>query len=153
MLSQDEPNQHAKKSSSSRLRWVASKRSVSTEEKQTEDNLSPTTMAAFLPILKVTDMVALSDDWKNLTHISSVKPRAVYTRARIDRSGSLIHDMLLAHAYMYTSCLRHYWDALPCQRNSPGNSLFDDLLRINLHLDALKTLLRGSAPTRVWNNY
>jgi hypothetical protein len=56
---------------------------------------------AFLPNLKVTDMFALSDDLKNLTHISSVMPRVVYTRARKDRSGAVIHNMLLAHAYAF----------------------------------------------------
>jgi hypothetical protein len=58
---------------------------------------------AFLPSVKVTENnMFASSDWKNRTlKISSAKPRVIYSQARMDRSGSVIHDMLLAHAYAF----------------------------------------------------
>jgi hypothetical protein len=43
---------------------------------------SYTTTTAFHPNLKVTDMFALSDDRKNLTHVSSAATRVVHAQAR-----------------------------------------------------------------------
>ena len=54
----------------------------------------------FLPSMKDTDMFALSDR-ENVTRTSYVEPRVIYSRARKDRSGAVIHDMLLAHAYAF----------------------------------------------------
>jgi hypothetical protein len=55
-----------------------------------------------LPSMKHTDMMfALSYSRQNLTQASYVEPRVIYSRARKDRSGAVIHDMLLAHAYAF----------------------------------------------------
>lgn len=72
----------------------------------------------------------------------------LYSWARSDRSGSAIHDMLMAHAYSYREGRRVYGGACPTDHTPPRNATVD-LIR-ELGLDA--TLRIGACPNEVHPN-